>query len=169
MKTTGNIEIPDGATKEAQLLYLHVIVSLIDDHNIPASLILNLDQTKLKYISSANHTLAKKGSNSIGIAGSGGKRCITGTFTVSLKGGFLPMQLIYGGKTNQSLPRFKFPESFSLSVNPKHYSNTLESIKIIDEVIIPYVNAQREILSNPNQATFIYYKIKFILSQSLIT
>ena len=79
------------------------------------------------------------------------------------------MQLIYGGKTNQSLPRFKFPESFSLSVNPKHYSNTLESIKIIDEVIIPYVNAQREILSNPNQATFIYYKIKFILSQSLIT
>ena len=46
------------------------------------------------------------------------------------------MQLIYGGKTNQRLPRFKFPESFSLSVNPKHYSNTLESIKIIDEVII---------------------------------
>ena len=101
MKTTGNIEIPDGATKEAQLLYLHVIVSLIDDHNIPASLILNLDQTKLKYISSANHTLAKKGSNSIGIAGSDGKRCITGTFTVSLKG-FLPMRLIYGGKANQS-------------------------------------------------------------------
>ena len=42
------------------------------------------------------------------------------------------MQLIYGGKTNQSLPRFKFPESFPLSVNLKHYSNTLESIKIID-------------------------------------
>ena len=137
MKTTGNIEIPDGATKEAQLLYLHVIVSLIDDHNIPASLILNLDQTKLKYISSANHTLAKKGSNSIGIAGSGGKRCITGTFTVSLKGGFLPMRLIYGGKANQSPRQLKFPESFSLSVNPKHYSNTLESIKIIDEVTIP--------------------------------
>ena len=136
MKTTGNIEIPNGAKKEAQLLYLHVIVSLVDDHNIPASLILNLDQTKLKYISSANHTLAKKGSNSIGIAGSDGKRCITGTFTVSLKG-FLPMRLIYGGKANQSPRQFKFPESFSLSVNPKHYSNTLESIKIIDEVTIP--------------------------------
>ena len=60
MKTTGNIEIPDGETKEAQLLYLHVIVSLIDDHNIPASLILNLDQTKLEYISSANHTLSQE-------------------------------------------------------------------------------------------------------------
>ena len=73
MKTTGNIEILDGAKKEAQLLYLHVIVSLVDDHNIPASLILNLDRTKLEYISSANHTLAKKESNSIGIAGSDDK------------------------------------------------------------------------------------------------
>ena len=94
------------------------------------------------------------------------------------------MQLIYGGKTNQSLLRFKFPESFSLSVNPKHYSNTLESIKIINKVIIPYVNAQREILSNPNQAALLismcfavrlqmklpyYYKTIFILLQSLIT
>ena len=148
-----------GAKKEAQLLYLHDIVSLVDDHNIPDSLILNLDQTKLKYIPSANHTLAKKGSKSIETAGSDDKRCITGTFTVSLEGGFLPMQLIYGGKTNQSLLRFKFPESFSLSVNPKHYSNTLESIKIINKVIIPYVNAQREILSNPNQAALLIFNV----------
>ena len=68
------------------------------------------------------------------------------------------MQLIYGGKTNQRLPRFKFPESFSLSVNPKHYSNTLESIKIIDEVKTPYVNAQGEILSNPNQEALTYFR-----------
>ena len=116
MKTTVKIEILEGAKKESKLLYLHDIVSLVDDHIIPDSLILNLDQTKLKYIPSANHTLAKKGSKSIGIAGSDDKRCSTGTFTVSLKGGFLSMQLIYGGKTNQSLP-----ESFSLSVNPKQY------------------------------------------------
>ena len=69
------------------------------------------------------------------------------------------MQLIYGGKTNQSLPRFKFPESFSLSENPKHYSNTLESIKIIDEVRIPYVNAQREILRNRNQAALFIFDV----------
>ena len=67
------------------------------------------------------------------------------------------MQLIYGGKTNQSLPRLKFPESFSLSVNPKHYSNTLESIKIIDEIIIPYANAQHEILSNTNEAALLIF------------
>ena len=73
MKTTGKIEIPNGAKKEAQLLYSHDIVSLVDDLNIPHSLILNLDQTKLKYIPSTNHTLARKGSKSIGIAGSDDK------------------------------------------------------------------------------------------------
>ena len=52
--------------------------------------------------------LVKKASKSIGIAGSDDKGCITGTFTISLKGGFLPMQLAYGGKANQSLLRFKF-------------------------------------------------------------
>ena len=69
------------------------------------------------------------------------------------------MQLIYGGKTSVILPRFQFPESFCLSVNPKHYSNTLESLKSIDEVIIPYVNAQREILSNSNQAALIIFDV----------
>ena len=159
MKTTGKIEIPDGAKKEVQLLYLHDIVSLVDDHNIPDSLILNLDQMKLKYILSANHTLTKKGSNSLGIAGSDDKWCITGTFTVSLKGGFLPLQLIYGGKTNQSLPCFKFPESFSLSMNPKHYSNTLESIKISDKVVIPYVSGHRETLFNANQTALLIFDV----------
>ena len=60
-KTTGKIEILEGAKKEGKLLYLQDIVSLIDDYIIPDSLILNLDQTKLKYISSANDTLDKKG------------------------------------------------------------------------------------------------------------
>ena len=58
------------------------------------------------------------------------------------------MQLIYGDTTNQSLPQFKFPEIFSLSVNLKHLSN----ISINDKVIIPYVKAQHQILGNPDQA-----------------
>ena len=67
MKITGKIEIPDEAKKEAHLSCLHDIVFLVDSHNIPDSLILNqnwteIDQTKLKYILSASHTLANKGS-----------------------------------------------------------------------------------------------------------
>ena len=39
------------------------------------------------------------------------------------------MQLIYGGGTKQSLPRFMFPNGFLLSCNPKHFSNAMESIE----------------------------------------
>ena len=42
-------------------------------------------------------------------------------------------------KTEQSIPRFKFPEEFSLSVNPTHYSNETKSVKLIEEIIAPYL------------------------------
>ena len=59
------------------------------------------------------------------------------------------MQLIYGGKTNQSFPKFEFPVGFSLSANPKHYSNIAESIKLIKEIIIPYNEKERISLKLP--------------------
>ena len=52
----------------------------------------------------------------------------------------LPFQLIYGGKTTRSLPKFKFPKEFSSSINENHLSNTQESLKIFREIVIPYVN-----------------------------
>ena len=60
------------------------------------------------------------------------------------------MQLIYGGKTLQSLPRYQFPQSFLLSVNPKHYSNTTESLKLLNKIIIPYVKKIRSSEDIPN-------------------
>jgi len=151
MKTTGKVEIPEGAKQEAELLFLHSIVTLMEEHNIPESLVMNLDQTPLKYVPVSNNTMATRGVKSVAIAGSGDKRGITGTFVITLDGKFLPIQLIYGGKTKQSLPRYKFPESFSLSVNPKHFSNTEESIKIVEKIVVPYVEKEREILDNKNQ------------------
>ena len=60
------------------------------------------------------------------------------------------MQLIYGGKTKKSFPRVKFPDSFSLSANEKHFSNTQESLKLLDEIIIPYIQKEREMLQLPH-------------------
>ena len=62
------------------------------------------------------------------------------------------MQLTYRGKTKQSLPRFIFPKSFSLSANPKHFSNKVESLKVIKEITLPYVKQQRQELEKPDQA-----------------
>ena len=93
-------------------------------------MVLNLDQAPPKYVTVDQTTLAK--------------RSITATFAVSLDGTFVPMQLIYGRKTTQSLHKFKFLSSFSLSVNPTHYSNENEACKMMEEIIGPYVENVRK-------------------------
>ena len=159
MRTTGKVEIPKGARKEAELLYLRHIVTIVEKYEITHSLIMNLDQTSLKYIPAMNRIMAKQNSKSVSIAGSSDKRSITGTFTITLNAHFLPMQLIYGGKTKESLPRFKFPDGFLLNCNPKHFSNAMQSIKLINEITIPYVQSQRKELGKPKQAALVIMDI----------
>ena len=53
------------------------------------------------------------------------------------------MQLMYVGKTERNLPRHNFPKNFSLSENPKHFSNINESLKLIDEIILPHIQSER--------------------------
>ena len=45
---TGRREIPDGARKEAALIFHHAIASKIEKYQIPHLLILNIDQTPFK-------------------------------------------------------------------------------------------------------------------------
>ena len=103
MKTTGKVEIPEGARKEAELMYLHNIVAIVEENKIPQNLIMILDQVPLKYVSVSHHTMAKKGVKSVSIAVSSDKRSITGTFVITLERDLLPLLLIYGGKTKQSV------------------------------------------------------------------
>lgn len=114
--TTGKVIIPEGARKEAEILYLYDIVTKIENYRIPSELVFNLDQTPSKYVQCLQYTMEKEGKKSVSIVGSGDKRAITATIVIDLKGNFLPMQLIYGGKTNHSIPSIDFPEGFSLSV-----------------------------------------------------
>ena len=101
---------------------MHEIVEFVEEHNIPPNLKMNLDQTPSKYVPSGRHTLAKKGCKSVSIVGSADKRGITATFIITPNGDLLPVQPIYPGKTIQSFPWFKFPDSFSLSVNLSHFN-----------------------------------------------
>ena len=59
MQTTGKVEIPEGARKEAELLYLRNIITIVKKYEILHSLIMDLDQTPLKYIPAINHTMPK--------------------------------------------------------------------------------------------------------------
>ena len=48
ISTIGKIEMPAGAQKESDLLFMHKIVALAEEHNISLNLIMNLDQTPSK-------------------------------------------------------------------------------------------------------------------------
>ena len=104
-------------------------------------MLLNLDQTPSKLVQNSSHTMDMKGSTNVEIVGSGDKRAITERFIVSLSGTFLPMQLIYYGKTPRSISRVDFPSSFSPTL---HFSNTEESFKVINEVILLYITSKRK-------------------------
>ena len=93
--TTSKVEISEGARKEAEVTYLHKIVSSIEKHKISKSMVLNSYQTPLKYAPCSRQTLAKKISKHVAIAGSSYKQVITGTFGITLDGNCLPFQLIY--------------------------------------------------------------------------
>ena len=116
---------------------------------------MNSDQTPLKYAPLYSQTLAEKGSKNVGISGMTYRKLLTATFGITFSNTFLQIQLIYGGKTTQGIPRTKFLESFSLSANVKHFSNTTKSIKLIHEIILTYVERERRCLNSKCQSALL--------------
>ena len=67
--TTARPEIPEGARKEAELIFHHEITSLVERHSIPSTLVINIDQTPLKYAPVSSRTMATKNSMHVHVAG----------------------------------------------------------------------------------------------------
>ena len=78
-----------------------------EEYNIPDDLIINFNHTLLAYICGYNNTMEFEGTTSVSVVGKGKKnkkkQQITVPFTGTKTGLFLPMQLIYKGKTTHSL------------------------------------------------------------------
>ena len=119
--------------------FQRTIFTAILEHNIPAPLVVNLNQTPLYYVSPGKYTFSFKDAKYVPVKGVDDKRQITATFAGSLIGKFLPIQLIYKWKTKRSLPKFKFPITLSLSYTENHRSNTEKSIKFFEQIIFPYL------------------------------
>ena len=80
---TGKVEIPAGAKKKAELIFLQEIVNNVEKSQIPSSLVLSLGQTNSKYVSMGKATMAEKGSNSVPISSLSDKSSMTATFTIT--------------------------------------------------------------------------------------
>lgn len=148
--TTSRPAVPQGLYDESRRECLCNIKKKVDQWSIPHELVLNSDQTPSSYVSVSKSTMAASGASSVPIKGLTDKRCITLNFVVTLANDFFPMKIIYSGKTKASLPRgFRFPPGFCVTQNPKHWSNEVETIKLIQEVINPYVIQKRKELKLP--------------------
>ena len=137
--TTGKVEPSQQFVDEEKLTFQRNISTIIEDHDIPKDLILNLDQTPLSYVSPGKYTFNPKGAKTVPIKGVHDKRQITATFSISMTGSFLPIQLIYEGKTRRCLPNYDFLKGFNVMYSTNHWSNTEKSVELFQKVIFPYL------------------------------
>ena len=107
--------LSDKQFEEKKSQFLQQILGMVWEHEIPDFLIMDWDQTGIQLIPSGNWTLEDQGTKRVEIAGINIKRMVTATFTNNLSGHFLPMQILYSGKTSRCHPHFsEFPPGFDI-------------------------------------------------------
>ena len=142
--TTSRPVITRSLWVEVRSQFLYEITDKVLKHNIPDELIINVDQTPSKFVATDNVTMAAKGEKHISRAGATDKRAITVTLSESQHGHILPFLLIYTGKMQRSLPNVTFPDGFCLAYNQKHWSNETETIRLIEDVLVSYIEKVKE-------------------------
>ena len=129
------------ALKSQMLIDIKCTVS-IDE--IPPALIVNWDQTAIHYVPQSNWTMAKSGSSRVEVTGLGDKRQITAVFSCTSLGKFLPIQLVYQGKTSACHPQIDFPAGWSITHSANHWSNEATMEEYIETILVPYITATRQ-------------------------
>ncbi len=129
--------------EERKRQFLEDVVNTVQMEEIPADLIINWDQTGIRIVPSSSWTMALCGSKRVEIKA---KRQITALFCGNILGDFLPIQVIYKGKTNRCHPKFDFPLDWDITHSPRHWSTEETMVQYIKNIIFSYVTSTRELL-----------------------
>ena len=86
----------------------------------------------------------KAGSQRVEIAGIDDKRQITAVFGGTSTGEFLPIQLIYKGKTRKSLPSNNFPSDWHVTFTDNHWANEKTMTDYLEKILFPYIEGKRK-------------------------
>lgn len=109
-------------------------------HDIPASLVINADQTGVSLLPMGSKTYAPRGSKQVAMLGKEEKRQFTAMVATSASGNMLPMQCIWSGKTHLSLPWSNFRSDSESRGNrwvpggDSHWSS-LETMKKVRKIV----------------------------------
>lgn len=105
-------------------------------------------------------TMDQQGVKRVEIGGAGDKQLIIAVFCGSLVGDFLPVQVIYQGKTAWCHPQSEFPPEWDVTYSLKHWSNKATMVHYVEKIIIPYVNGVRESIRSNTHAMVIMDNFK---------
>ena len=160
VSTSAKVLPEDFNERREQFLYDAKV--LVNYEEILDSLVINWDHTGIKYIPVSSWTMEREGTKRVEILGIDDKRQITAVFAATKAGNFLPIQVIYKGKTKRSLPNVKFPSDWLASYTKNHWANEETTKQYIHKILLPYVNSKREELGLPSSypALVIYDRFK---------
>lgn len=141
--------------------------------NIPNELIINWDKTAISIVPGSAWTMAPSGSRRVEVMGLGDKRQITAVFAGTLSGAFLPLQLIYAGKTAACHPNgVVFPQDWHITHTANHWANEATVKDYIVKIVVPYVEHIRATKypaqSSPQPALVIFDVFRGQMCQSTI-
>ena len=109
---------------------------------------INIDQTPAICSCLLLHH-GKKGNQCVPVSGTANYCQIMVAFGVSLSGDFLPIQLIYQGKTKHCQPTYLFPHEFHIIQTENHWANKNLILDLIKEVLVSHVRKVGQKLSLP--------------------
>ena len=130
-------KVPDNL-EELRSAFVASIASKMAKHNIPPSLVINLDETGLPLVPVSQWTLAEEGSKQVPITGLDDKRQITGLLACTLSGNLLPPQLIYEGKTERCHPKHSFPPAWDIFHSLSHWATHTTMVRYVEKILQPW-------------------------------
>lgn len=119
------------------------IAALMGRYKVHPSLVINMDQTGVQLVPMSGWTYEQRGAAAVEVLGADDKRQITACIASSLDGTFLPLQLIFQGKTPRCLPNEtlgSLAANFHLTFSENHWSNQKTMQEYVENVIVKYAN-----------------------------
>ena len=98
--------------EEQKREFLSDVATTVEMEEIPARA---CSQLGIRLVPSSTWTMERRGERRVEMVGVNDKRQITA-------GEFLPLQLIYKGKSSRCHPRYEFPSDWNITHSPKHWS-----------------------------------------------
>ena len=140
-KTTVVLKITLNEFADLREQYFNDIETISKMKAIPKEMIINCDQTAVKYVPISDWTKEVRGAKQVHITGKDDKRQLTATLTVTVNGEMLPAQMIYGGKTPACVPSLDFPSRWHITFTQNHWANEDTMLAYIHNILLPYITS----------------------------